>query len=114
MKSFSKWVAIIWSVFCFFGVIIGLANVGDKLNTGNQYEQAGSTIGVGCGLGIWLVLWLVITGPAIVIYLVSSKNQTNSDSQNTSQKTELCAECGKYFTGKPKFCPHCGKATIYK
>jgi ribosomal protein S27AE len=117
MKSLSKWVAIIWSVFCFFGVIAGIANVGDKLNTGNEFEQAGTTIGVGCGLGIWLVLWLVITGPAIVIYLVSGKKEKNIDSNNISivkTKSQLCPECGKYFEGEPQFCPNCGKETKFK
>jgi len=31
MKNFAKWVVILWSLFCLFGVISGMINVGKKL-----------------------------------------------------------------------------------
>lgn len=113
MKGFSKWLAIIWSVLCLIGIFVGMANV-SEIKSANEYEEAGAAIGAGCGLGIWLVVWIVVVGPSVIIYLVSGKNETAKIEINSTQSTELCRECGKYYSGNPKFCPNCGKTTIFK
>jgi rubrerythrin len=28
------------------------------------------------------------------------------------QSPTSCRECGKYYEGKPSFCPHCGKPVL--
>jgi len=74
MKKAAKWVVILWSVFCLFGVIYGMANVGKELgNTKNEYEDAGAAIGLGCGMGMWVGIWLAIAGPGMFIYLIAGK-----------------------------------------
>ena len=114
MKSFAKWLAIIWSIICLIGIFYGIANVGDSIDSSDEYESAGAAIGLGCGLGIWIIFWLVIAGPAIIIYLVSGKKDPKTTKEPTKDnETELCNECGKYFDGKPQFCPNCGKPTKY-
>ncbi len=115
MKGFSKWLSIVWSIFCLIGVFVGMVNVSNLPTSNDQYAEAGTAIGTGCGFGIWLVIWLVVAGPAIIIYFVSGKPDTVLNiNNNIVQNSELCIECGKYYTGKPKFCPHCGKKTIFK
>ena len=110
MKGFSKWLAIIWSVFCLIGIFVGMASISGIENS-NQYEEAGTAIGAGCGLGIWVIIWIAIVGPAIIIYLVSGKSETTNVITSSTQNNPLCRECGKYYLGNPKFCPNCGKST---
>lgn len=106
MKTAAKWVTIIWSVICLIGVIAGLAEVGNNLGEPmDEYETAGAGIGLGCGLFVWFVLWVVIAGPAVIIWMVSGKKETQP---TIEKRTSLCVHCGKYYEGKPTFCPNCG------
>lgn len=108
MKQFAKWVVIIWSLFCLFGVIYGMANVGKHFrNTNNEYEMA-STIGAGCGMGMWVGIWLAIAGPAMLIYAVTG-NKEKKAAIPMQRESKLCKECGKYYEGTQNFCPNCGK-----
>ena len=115
MKTAAKWFAIIWSIFCLIGLISGMANVGKVMDTAKgEYEEAGATIGMGCGFGLWAAIWLAIAGPAFVIYSVSGKGESpQAEMVKQPLKTKLCKECGKYFEGSPNFCPHCGKLITY-
>lgn len=115
MKTFAKWVAIIWSVFCLLGVIVGMGNVGKSLDSsGSDAAQAGAALGIGCGMAMWLTVWAVIAGPAFLVYLLAGKKSditlttAVAESQRTAAK--LCRECGKYYDGTPSFCPNCGKS----
>lgn len=109
MKKVAKWVVILWSAFCLFGVIYGMANVGKELgNTKNEYEDAGAAIGLGCGMGMWVGIWLAIAGPGMFIYLIAG-NKEKKAIPPVSKESKLCAQCGKYYEGSPNFCPHCGK-----
>ncbi|MDP8267906.1 MAG: hypothetical protein P9L97_04180 [Candidatus Tenebribacter davisii] len=110
MRSFAKWVAIIWSIICLIGIIYGMANVGDSFDSSDDYESAGAAIGLGCGLGIWIIFWFVIAGPALIIYTVSGKKIKKSKNVIESKDSSLCQACGKYYEGSPKFCPNCGKS----
>lgn len=112
MKNVAKWVAIIWSLFCLLGIIVGMRNVSKMEDTSpkSEYTETGKTIGVGCGLGMWAGIWLAIAGPATIIYLLSGKKTVIAEVNVESSKTvTLCAECGKYYEGKNNFCPNCGK-----
>lgn len=73
MRSIAKWVAIIWSLVCVFGLIYGLLNASQHPVGASQAAQAGAAIGVVLGMGMWVIVWMVIAGPAVVIFLVSSK-----------------------------------------
>ena len=76
MKKIAKWVVILWSILSLIGICVGIISVAPQMaEMQNDFELAGGTIGMACGLGIWLVIWLAIAGPALVIYLVSGKNQ---------------------------------------
>lgn len=77
MKTIAKWVVIIWSLLTLCGICVGLITVASDLSElQSDYELFGGTIGLACGLGIWLIIWLAIVGPALVIYLVSGKKET--------------------------------------
>ena len=111
MKSFAKWVLILWSGFCLFGVFYGLAMVGKTIEQGSDAAKAGSTIGAGCGMGLWIAIWGAIALPALIIWLVSGqKAKVTPEGERTSPSNpKLCSSCGKYFDGTPNFCPSCGK-----
>jgi hypothetical protein len=73
--TIAKWVTIVWSVVCLAGVFFGLANVGSdsSLSSANEYEQAGATLGIGCGMFIWVFFWAAIALPALVIWVVAQR-----------------------------------------
>jgi hypothetical protein len=108
MKNFAKWVVILWSLFCLFGVISGMINVGKNFDMKNEYERAGSTIGLGCGMGMWVGIWLAIAGPGMFIYVIASNKEKKTEIP-IQREPKLCKECGKYYEDSPNFCPHCGK-----
>jgi hypothetical protein len=109
MKKFAKWVVILWSLFCLFGVVSGVVNVGKELgDSKNEYEEAGTTIGIGCGMGIWVGIWLAIAGPGMFVYLLVG-NKEKKELLTVQKEPKLCTECGKYYEGNSNFCPHCGK-----
>jgi membrane protease subunit (stomatin/prohibitin family) len=108
MKKFAKWIVILWSLFCLFGVIFGMINVGKNLDMKNEYERAGSTIGLGCGMGMWVGIWLAIAGPSMFIYAIASNKEKKTEIP-MRRESKLCKECGKYYEGNPNFCPNCGK-----
>ena len=113
MKRIAKWVVIVWSIFSLIGICVGMANVaGDLGAVEGDYETVGSFLGIGCGLGIWLVIWFAIAGPALLVYVVSGKKETAQvEIVTPSVQTRLCTECGKYYEGEPRYCPHCGRPT---
>jgi len=109
MKKFAKWVVILWSLFCLFGVIYGMVNIGKlAINKNNEYERAGRTIGAGCGMGMWVGIWLAIAGPGMLIYAVTG-NKEEKTAMDMQRESKLCKNCGKYYEGTQNFCPHCGK-----
>ncbi len=74
MAKVAKWVVIGWSLFCLLGIIVGLVNAGSSLDRSyGDTESAGAAIGIGCGMGIYLVIWAAIAGPALLIWLLSRK-----------------------------------------
>jgi membrane protease subunit (stomatin/prohibitin family) len=112
MKGAAKWIAIGWSIFCLFGIVYGMANVGKELNRPmNEYEQAGANVGVGCGMAMWVGIWAAIAGPAFLIYAVSGKKEVANAPSVIQKPSLLCRECGKYYDGPAEFCPNCGKPT---
>ena len=113
MKSFAKWVAIIWSIICLIGIFYGMANVGSSFDSTNEYESAGAVIGMGCGFGIWIIFWFVVAGPALIIYAVSNKKNKKEKELN-KENSALCKDCGKYYSGSPKYCPNCGCEIVKK
>lgn len=75
MQKVAKWALIIWSVVCLGGILFGLSSAGESLQGMTEEEQAFAGVGIGCGMGVWLVAWAAIAGPALVIYLVSGKKK---------------------------------------
>lgn len=74
VETIAKWTTIVWSTLCLFGICAGLANAGSSIEpAANEYEEAGAAVGIGCGMGIWLVVWAAIALPSVVIWLVSRK-----------------------------------------
>lgn len=112
MKSAAKWIAIGWSIFCLFGILYGIANVGKEFNRPMaDYEEVGTSIGVGCGMAMWLGIWAAIAGPAFLIYALSGKKEAANATPAIQRQPALCESCGKYYEGPADFCPHCGKST---
>ncbi|WP_299979249.1 hypothetical protein [uncultured Pseudoteredinibacter sp.] len=105
MKSIAKWVTIIWSLFCLIGMFAGIASVGEELNRPmTEMEEAGAGIGIGCGMFVWFFVWAAISGPSALIWTMSG----NKKEKATKSDSEICRECGKFYSGNPKFCPSCG------
>jgi hypothetical protein len=112
MKSTAKWIAIGWSIFCLFGILSGMANVGKEFDRPmNEAERAGANIGVGCGMAMWVGIWAAIAGPAFLIYVLSESKEVANAPSGVQRSSVLCRECGKYYEGPTNFCPHCGKPT---
>ena len=113
MKAVAKWIAILWSIFCLIGVVIGVMNVGSSMKTtDDQLEQTGQVVGLGCGMGIWLVVWAVIALPALLVWVLTGKKAPIQERMDTQKgNVSLCKECGKYYEGRTDFCPNCGKQT---
>ena len=110
MKNIAKWVVILWSSFCLFGVGYGMINVSKDLgNTTNENKTDWTSIGVGCGMGMWVGIWLAIAGPGMFIYLLAGNKEKKTEASTAQKESKLCAKCGKYYAGSPNFCPHCGK-----
>jgi membrane protease subunit (stomatin/prohibitin family) len=108
VKSAAKWVLILWSLFCLFGVVVGMSNVGKSMEgMSTDPERTGATIGLGCGMAMWVGIWAAIALPALVIFLVSGKAPPQIPTTSASG-IKLCAKCGKYYDGNPTFCPNCG------
>ena len=106
MKSVAKWITILWSLFCLFGVLFGIAEVGEELNQPmDEYEEVGTGLGIGCGMFIWFFVWAAIAGPAFMVWTMSGKKEAKEE---VPKESSLCSGCGKYYEGTPKFCPNCG------
>jgi hypothetical protein len=112
LKSVAKWVLILWSLFCLFGVLTGMANVGKSMEGKTGAEETGATLGLGCGMAMWVGIWAAIALPALIIFLVSGKS-TPQISMTPTSSARLCANCGKYYDGTPKFCPNCGYQLVH-
>ena len=113
MKQVAKWVLLGWSVFCLIGVVVGMANVGGTLqNSSSDMERTGTTLGLGCGMAMWIGIWGAIALPSLIIYLVAGKKQATMAFTEPVRKSSLCASCGRYYDGQPRFCPNCGQATL--
>ncbi len=37
----------------------------------NDMEAAGATIGIGCGMGMWVMIWAAIALPAFIIFVMA-------------------------------------------
>jgi hypothetical protein len=112
MRTAAKWIGIGWSIFCLIGVIVGLANVSQQsVQPTSELAQAGQAVGLGCGMAMWVGIWAAIALPALLIWVVSSKQQTPVLAPR-ARDTTLCKECGRYYErrAETKFCPNCGTA----
>ena len=68
-------------------------------------------LGAGIGLFFWALIWFIpFVGIGIIALVTRPKNciSVGTPIDNTSNGI-LCAHCGKYFAGRAKFCPLCGK-----
>lgn len=127
MKSFAKWVALLWSLFCLINLIAGMISAGQHLsNYSSEAEKMGAGIGLSIGMGMWVGVWLAIAGPALVIYLVSSKKESSDslpgptvfsppkfNSQGVvslESETKKCPECAETVKLEAKKCRFCGQA----
>ena len=111
LKSIAKWVAILWSLFCLIGVASGCFAAGSSLSKDtSDAGQAGAAIGMGCGMAMWVGIWGAIAGPSLLVYLLSGRSQPIQVQvqQPSASPVKLCASCGKYYEGSPRFCPNCG------
>jgi uncharacterized BrkB/YihY/UPF0761 family membrane protein len=111
MYKVIKFLIIGWTIFCLFGVIVGLIAVGSGPQPTTEAEKAGAAIGAALGLGFWAVVWFIPTVGLAVIALLVRPRELEATVPAQAPAT-LCPECGKYFAGKQNFCPHCGKPVI--
>lgn len=62
MRSFAKWLVIIWSMLCLAGLISNLIHV-------VQHPTGTSD----AAKWMWGVIWFAVAGPATIIFLVCAK-----------------------------------------
>ena len=114
MKSIAKWITIVWSCICLWGVVSGLMAIGksaDPAAAKSTAASAGYAVGAGCGFGLWLIFWAVVAIPCLVIWVVAGKKKAEPQLAPASQPASaLCPHCGKYHVAGVAFCPHCGKS----
>ena len=105
MHKFCKISIAVWTAFCVLGLVVGLSSVG-HIKTSNEFEQAGAAIGTAMGVGFWISLWFFPTVGLGIIALITCPKETVA--VQVVQATTLCADCGKYYSGAPGYCPNCG------
>lgn len=110
MKEIAKWVAIVWSVYCFGSLLLGLINASSHFG-GSEAHQVGATIGLSIGMGMWAGIWLCVAGPALVIYLVSGKKEVDAAPiAPAAYSPPKFNEQGKFSLEKEvKKCPQCAE-----
>jgi len=105
MHKVCKVLIIIWTIFCGFGLILGLVSI-SSIQTADVFEEAGVAIGTGLGVGFWLALWFF---PTVGLGIIGLLTKPKDRSIHILEKPTLCSDCGKYYTGSPMYCPNCGK-----
>jgi hypothetical protein len=78
-----KWGIALWTLFCLYGAISGIANVADQ-NKGNIGNAA--AVGLTIGLGVWAFAWFVPTTGAAVLYLLFGRKWAAT---STTSATEV-------------------------
>jgi len=74
LKKVCKWIMIVWSIFCLVNVISGLGLAGGTMSDDmGEIEKSGAAIGMGCGMGFWIIVWAVIVLPTLIVWLVAGK-----------------------------------------
>jgi len=81
--------------------------------------KAGAIIGFFVGIMFWVIIWIVIAGPALIIYLVSSSTRRESSYANISTETiqpssllsdtKICPTCAEEIKLAAINCKHCGE-----
>lgn len=113
-----KYIAIIWTFVCGFGLIYGLFSAsGMNIDTSNEWETAGAAIGVTMGVGFWFFIWLVIAVPALIVFLVTKKSgppvivshESKGYSTMPNGNTKKCPFCAENIKEEAKFCRFCHK-----
>ena len=99
---------LLWSIICFWGACSGMMNVANQ--TRGAAMGNAEALGAGIGLFFWALIWFIpFVGMGIIALVTRPKTVSVSALQSTTPVTILCAHCGKYFAGRAKFCPLCGK-----
>jgi ABC-type long-subunit fatty acid transport system fused permease/ATPase subunit len=104
MFKLLKVLILIWTLFCVVGYFYGVQNVSRSQSAGDIDESA-ANIGVAVGTGFWFFLWFFPTLILGVLALLAKPKATGSKAPDGST---LCPDCGKYYEGKPRYCPWCG------
>jgi hypothetical protein len=109
MFRLCKILILIWTVICVFGFLYGIHNVSQLQGTG-EIDETAANIGAAFGMGFWFLLWFF---PVLILAILALIFKPREKGISYSENSELCPDCGKYFTGTPKYCPNCGSKTKY-
>lgn len=78
----------------------------DKLITKNKSGSlTAPTTPLGWAIGC-ILLWIIFFP-----WYLSKRESYQTDTSDTKAQVNNCLSCGKYYEGKPKFCPQCGAKT---
>jgi hypothetical protein len=93
-----KWGIALWSMFCLYGAISGMANVSEQ-NNGHLGNAA--AIGATIGLGIWAFAWFVpMTGTSVLYLLFGRKWAAVPPTRATAEAASATGASGSLESDK--------------
>lgn len=85
MRTVCKVLIILWSIFCFVGLLTGLHNV-----AGLRDKSPFAELGIAFGVMFWIILWFF---PTVGLGVIGLLFRPESHKKSDKTTPRLCANC---------------------